>query len=187
MNDKRTLILCATEALLAQHGFHGLSMQMVAKQAGVAAGTIYRYFTDKDDLLVQLQYHMLERCAHKMTQGLDDAMPVRERFEICWLNLWNMLLQRDANALNRAQYENLPRGDSSELCAFKSKIFAQLDRVFTDGKAQGLFKPLDNEVLGILCFEPCNQLARKQLAGILDLNQQTRQQAMHACWDAISI
>lgn len=47
MSDKKTQILEATEHLLAQHGFDRLSMQMVANEAGVAAGTIYRYFSDK--------------------------------------------------------------------------------------------------------------------------------------------
>ncbi|MFZ6043980.1 helix-turn-helix domain-containing protein, partial [Vibrio natriegens] len=42
MMDKKTRILQATEKLLAMYGFHGLSMQMVAREAGVAAGTIYR-------------------------------------------------------------------------------------------------------------------------------------------------
>ena len=42
MTDKKERILTATEKLLATHGFHGLSMQMVAKEAQVATGNLYR-------------------------------------------------------------------------------------------------------------------------------------------------
>ena len=40
--DKHEQILTAAEKLIAESGFQGLSMQKLAKEAGVAAGTIYR-------------------------------------------------------------------------------------------------------------------------------------------------
>ncbi|WP_370598272.1 TetR/AcrR family transcriptional regulator [Plesiomonas shigelloides] len=54
MLDTRQQILQATEVVLATHGFQGLSMHKVAREAGIATGTIYCHFKDKEDLLVQL-------------------------------------------------------------------------------------------------------------------------------------
>ncbi|HEX9079899.1 MAG TPA: helix-turn-helix domain-containing protein, partial [Desulfuromonadaceae bacterium] len=39
--DKRKEILRATLELIAEQGFHGAPMAMIAEKAGVAAGTIY--------------------------------------------------------------------------------------------------------------------------------------------------
>ena len=55
MVDKRQKIIDAAEKLIAESGFQGLSMHKFAKEAGVAAGTIYRYFSDKEDLLRQVR------------------------------------------------------------------------------------------------------------------------------------
>ena len=49
--EKRDEIIRAAMELIAGHGFHGAPMALVAERAGVAAGTIYRYFESKDDLI----------------------------------------------------------------------------------------------------------------------------------------
>ncbi len=47
-------ILEATERVLAQHGLTGASMQAIAREAGVAVGTLYNRFGDRDGLLRSL-------------------------------------------------------------------------------------------------------------------------------------
>ncbi|HXO77347.1 MAG TPA: helix-turn-helix domain-containing protein, partial [Puia sp.] len=44
--------------MIVEEGFDGLSMQKLARAAGVSPATIYIYFKDRDDLLLQL--HQLE-------------------------------------------------------------------------------------------------------------------------------
>ncbi|MGC9960663.1 MAG: TetR/AcrR family transcriptional regulator [Acidimicrobiales bacterium] len=48
-------LLDAAEAELCAHGYHGARMAHIAKAAGVAHGTLYVYFRDRDDLLAALQ------------------------------------------------------------------------------------------------------------------------------------
>jgi len=48
------LLDAAVEELRA-HGYHGARMAHIAKAAGVAHGTLYVYFNDKDDLLAAIQ------------------------------------------------------------------------------------------------------------------------------------
>ena len=52
--DKRERILAAAEVVFAKRGFYGSRVTEIAKQAGVADGTIYLYFKSKDDLLISL-------------------------------------------------------------------------------------------------------------------------------------
>lgn len=55
-HGRRTLIklLEAAEEEFAANGWHGARMARLAKRAGTAHGTVYAYFTDKDDLLFAL-------------------------------------------------------------------------------------------------------------------------------------
>ncbi|HUJ61752.1 MAG TPA: TetR/AcrR family transcriptional regulator [Kofleriaceae bacterium] len=52
--DKRERILTAAERIFARHGFYAAKVSDVAREAGVADGTIYLYFKSKDDLLISL-------------------------------------------------------------------------------------------------------------------------------------
>jgi AcrR family transcriptional regulator len=47
-------ILRAAEALVGRGRFHEITMDEVARKAGVGKGTIYRYFKDKDALFFEL-------------------------------------------------------------------------------------------------------------------------------------
>jgi TetR/AcrR family transcriptional regulator, fatty acid metabolism regulator protein len=51
---KRERILHSAERIFARHGFFAAKVAEIAKEAGVADGTIYLYFKSKDDLLISL-------------------------------------------------------------------------------------------------------------------------------------
>ena len=74
---KRERILDAAELIFARHGFFAAKVSDVAKEAGVADGTIYLYFKNKDDLLISL----FERRMQQLNGGLKaaiDGKPPRE-------------------------------------------------------------------------------------------------------------
>ena len=51
---RRETILAAAAQVFAEHGVEGATVEMVARQAEVAVGTIYLYFFSRDDLFVSL-------------------------------------------------------------------------------------------------------------------------------------
>lgn len=50
--EKRKHILDAAKALFLKCGYHGSSMNQIAKEAGVTKLTVYNHFQDKDNLFV---------------------------------------------------------------------------------------------------------------------------------------
>ena len=50
----RGVIIDAAEELIAKHGLHHAALLQIAKRAGVAVGTLYNYFTDRDALIKAL-------------------------------------------------------------------------------------------------------------------------------------
>src|SRR3954470_18980999 len=69
-SDKRRLILDAAELIFARHGFFAAKVSDVAKEAGVADGTIYLYFKSKDELLISL----FERRMQQLNTALKAAI-----------------------------------------------------------------------------------------------------------------
>lgn len=51
LEDTRTRILDAALTVLSRHGLSGLSLDQVAKEAGVARQTVYRYVGSRDGLI----------------------------------------------------------------------------------------------------------------------------------------
>jgi TetR/AcrR family fatty acid metabolism transcriptional regulator len=47
-------IIDAAVVIIAENGFHQAQVSRIAKQAGVADGTIYLYFKNKEDILISL-------------------------------------------------------------------------------------------------------------------------------------
>src|SRR6201997_760417 len=53
LQDKRDRILQAVRKVVGEVGFRGAQVIMVAEAAGVATGTVYRYFPSKGELFAE--------------------------------------------------------------------------------------------------------------------------------------
>ena len=71
--DKREAILAAALRLIARLGLHATPMSAVAKQAGVAAGTLYLYFPSKEAMINALYLEVLEARDRSMAADAEGA------------------------------------------------------------------------------------------------------------------
>lgn len=85
--DKKTLILETTLDLISENGFHGTPISMIAEKAGIGAGTIYRYFENKEDLINELFKEIKRRVMHAMLSDYDESKSFKVRFKHLWMNL----------------------------------------------------------------------------------------------------
>jgi len=73
---KYNIILEAALKVIAQNGYHGAQVAKIAKEAGVAEGTLYIYFKNKEDILISLFRaklgHLVEQF-HESIKEMDNA------------------------------------------------------------------------------------------------------------------
>jgi TetR/AcrR family transcriptional regulator, fatty acid metabolism regulator protein len=74
-NDKRERILLAAERIFARHGFFAARVSEIAKEAGVADGTIYLYFKSKDDLLISLFEQRMTQVNEALRKAIAGVAP----------------------------------------------------------------------------------------------------------------
>jgi AcrR family transcriptional regulator len=74
-SDKRINILRAAMKLIAVNGFHGSPTAMIAAEAGVGAGTLYRYFSDKDALIIEVHKEVEIRLYEQLQQDYPSKNP----------------------------------------------------------------------------------------------------------------
>jgi len=76
--DKLELIMEAAERLFSWRRFHEITLDEVAREAGVGKGTIYLYFADKEDLFFQLATSGYTQLCEIIGQQSLDGQPFRE-------------------------------------------------------------------------------------------------------------
>lgn len=77
--DKRTAILSAATRVFARSGFFNAQVADVAREAGVAAGTVYLYFRNKDDLLTSIFEASMRRALEDTDRALAGVTDPVER------------------------------------------------------------------------------------------------------------
>ena len=73
--DKRERILAAAERVFARRGFFAARVSEIAKEAGVADGTIYLYFKSKDDLLISLFEQRMRQVNDQLRAAIAEVPP----------------------------------------------------------------------------------------------------------------
>src|SRR5262245_43002310 len=74
-------ILDAALEVFARKGFHESKISEIARAAGVADGTIYLYFKNKDDLLISLFEAKLEAINQGLRRELTGVASARDRLQ----------------------------------------------------------------------------------------------------------
>lgn len=72
-NEKRERILEGALRAFAKKGYYNTKVSEIASEAGVADGTIYLYFKNKDDLLISLFEDRMEFLIDRLQSELDAA------------------------------------------------------------------------------------------------------------------
>ncbi len=73
---KRTAMMQAAVRVFAEKGYHAATVRDIVTEAGVAIGTFYFYFPDKETLF----NHLFEETAAFLLQTLDQAINSRTTF-----------------------------------------------------------------------------------------------------------
>jgi AcrR family transcriptional regulator len=75
----RRSIQDAVVRILSRHGAERLTMERVASEAGVAKGTVYRFFRNKKELLESVRALSMEPLERDLTAVFDAPLPAGER------------------------------------------------------------------------------------------------------------
>lgn len=71
--ERHAAIVAGAQALASQEGMAGVQIAPVAKRAGIAAGTVYRYFPSKTELVAALVAAVSEQEISRMRRAADAA------------------------------------------------------------------------------------------------------------------
>lgn len=184
--DKRDAVMQTTMELVAEHGFHGTPVSMVARQAGVSIGTIYHYFSGKQELILRTYDRQEELLLAAVGAGYPGDSPVRERFRHIGRTVITRFLASPPLFRFFEQFHNSPYGVAKR----RDRILGRTaDNVvmalFEEGMCQGIIKDLPATALFALAFGPLMQIVRDHIFGLVDMDESLITGMVDACWDSI--
>ena len=166
--DKRERILAAAERIFARRGFFHARVAEIAREAGVADGTIYLYFKSKDELLISLFESRMERVVRALSAAIEQAGPrARDRL-VAFLETYAALVV-DNPALAEVLTVEL-RQSSKFMKEYQSRQFGDFLRLLgglvSDGQEAGEFdRDLPAPVVARAIFGMLDELALAWLLG----------------------
>lgn len=155
---KRERILRAAIRIFSQKGYFNSKISEIARLAGVADGTIYLYFKNKDDLLISLFEEKMGEVVADIRARVSDGSGALPRLEIFIRNHMD-LLTREAGLIEVIQVE-LRQSNKFMKEYVPVKFLEYLDvisGILEDGKREGVIRPDLNVTL-----------ARRAIFGALD-------------------
>jgi TetR/AcrR family fatty acid metabolism transcriptional regulator len=139
--DKHDTILRAATRVFARHGFFNAQVADVAREAGVAAGTVYLYFRSKDDLLASIFERTMRTAIDEGRAALAGVTePLARLTAIARLHLDRLGRDRDLAVVFQVEL----RQSTKHMERFSSTLLREylgiIRGVVAEGQAEGVFR-----------------------------------------------
>jgi AcrR family transcriptional regulator len=182
--DKRTLILNTTLDLISKNGFHGTPISLIAETAGIGAGTIYRYFKNKEELISELFIEIQKRAIDAMYTGYEPNGPYKERFMLLWLNMINYYNSHPTEFIFLEQHRYAPYV-STFTRSEGMRVLLPVLLFFLEGKKNKYIKHLPLYTIIGLIYGPILTIVKLNIDHKREMTSNQIENAAKACWDAV--
>ena len=141
-NEMRSKILHESMLYFARNGFSGTKISDLAKHIGIGQGTIYVYFSSKEELFIEIQ-NMINRDSDIKQLKLLAALPISAEQKIHKLtNIVLTQLKEDESfagmiALSTQMLFEQDENCASEGTTYQSKLYQYTAKIIAQGQKEG--------------------------------------------------
>lgn len=162
--NKERLIREEALKMIVSKGFDGLSMQKLAKAAGVSPATIYIYFKDREDLIEKIAIEEVDKMTQATLKNFSPEMPFEKGLSIQWQNRTKYWMQNPVAARFMEQVRFSPIGYMVQKKV--KQDFSSIMRDFVQNAIKNKeLTQLPIEVFWSLAYAPLYQLIKFHLDG----------------------
>jgi len=179
--DKRSAILAAACELMGDASFGGTPVPAVAERAGVAVGTIYRYFPGKHALANALYREAKRGMQAFLRRALGDAGSARDGFGRLWRGLFAFAREQPAAFRFLELHRHQPYLDQASQ-ALAREVFDDVAGFVDREQARGGIRPGPPELLIALAFGAFVGLMKEAEAGHVVIGEAAIALAEEAVW-----
>lgn len=184
-DKKRVAILSAGLKLFSTKGYYGTAVPLVAQEAGVAAGTIYRYFKDKPQLVNTIFREQKERILNFVMASYVPSASWEERFQGIFKAIVNFGFEYP-HAFNFLEFHHHQSYLDQESLDLEAMVISQIRMIFEMAQSEGAVRAADPSVLMHLVWGAVVGLLKAHRQEYLNLNARAVNLAAEICWQGIA-
>ncbi len=157
--DKEQLVKSKAIDLLLRDGLEGFSVNKLAKECGISVATLYIYYKDKDDLIMQIGQEEVKNMSAQMLEGFDPEAKFEEGLRVQWKNRAKCVLNNPKIA---QLFEQLRTSTYHEaiMDAFKNEFKEHMGRFMKNAVDRGEILAMPVEVYWSIAYAPLYNLLR---------------------------
>ncbi|MEH7343721.1 TetR/AcrR family transcriptional regulator [Bacillus sp. JJ1532] len=151
-------IIDAAVIAIAENGYHQAQVSKIAKQAGVADGTIYLYFKNKEDILISLFQEKMGYFVEKYEEKIAGKETAAEKLLVLVETHFNMLSEdRHLAIVTQLELRQSNKEIRHKINEVLKGVLSLVEKILVEGKENGEFSAaLDT------------RLARQMIFGTMD-------------------
>jgi len=159
-------------------------MSQIASEAGVAAETIYHYFSSKDELIRSAYKDVKKHMGDALIAGLDRYKSYKEQFESLWKNLFGFFTANPLIFAFLEQYHHSPFINQQTKEERQTYYQPVLD-FFQRGIDEQILIPMDLELILGLIYGNIVTVTQLHIRNELQIDDTRLSQVMEASWNSI--
>jgi len=143
--QKRKDIALACKNLFIEKGINSITISQIAKEAGVGKGTIYDYFKNKEDIVFEVIYILMDEHNVVKEQRINEAQSTKEKIKIFFDFFYNPDKADLREIFKEFVSISLTQPNEDIQAFLKStfdKYFAWFCEILQEGIDKGEIKPL---------------------------------------------
>ncbi|HEY4940994.1 MAG TPA: TetR/AcrR family transcriptional regulator [Rhizomicrobium sp.] len=184
-DDKRARLLAAALELFETRGFDGVAVPEIAAKAGVATGTIYRYFTTKEALVNALYRYWKAVYNAIVLAPLPQGLETRDQFTTYWQRMMQFAQNHPRATRFMDLHHHAPYLDAGSIAA--GGTYREVAEAFI-GRARdsGAIRDIDPILVVALMWGAAVGLTKFAGQGALTCDAATAIAMEEALWRAIA-
>ena len=181
---KREQVLETTLDLITELGFQATPIALIIKKSNVAAGTIYHYFKNKEDLIDTLYAELKAEMGKAIVQGINEEMIYKEKFLKIWKNLFSFYLSNPKKFEFLENYAHSPF-IRKEIKEISKSYYRPATDFIESGVKFGILRDLPVDISMNLIFGNISTFVRMILHEEITLNDILLEQIIQSSWDSV--
>ena len=183
---KETLILQTALQLILKTGLTGLKMSELAREAGMATGTVYIYFDDKVALIQRLYRYLLRKSLSDLNAGIISTDPLRIKIKKITRNYLKDNVDNPEYTAFFEQYFRSPYYvQTDEISVDENAMMQPVYDLIVEGQTQTLIKEADPDLLVTLVCGMLNELAKQSLFTGQAVSDADWELTFQVIWDGV--
>lgn len=150
---KKEKILEAAAELFSTKHYHEVMMDDVARLISVAKGTVYNYFTSKEELYFTIMHTRMENLLSTLKQKIESEQNSIDSLRAFVVHLY-MFMMKHRKFFLIYQRETLNKQNSfcEEMLSLEKQMKQMIMQIISRGESEGVFRKVDEEFAISLIF-----------------------------------